>query len=178
MTFKVVFDSDGLIKLAKAEVLERLAKTWTCMIPQAVYEETVERGKRAAYPDAIRIEEILRACRVLCKRPSIHPHAKQILQSVHSLGRGEKEALHLFFQENANAIISDDARFLAVLERANVAYLPPALVLLQLVRRGEMSKAAAFAHLEKLQAFIAPEVYRRAREDLQKIHFQEEKQER
>lgn len=40
-----------------------------------------------------------------------------------------------------------------------------------------MSQAAALAHLDKMQAFIAPEVYRRAREDLQKIHSREERQE-
>lgn len=171
-----MLDSDGLIKLTKAGVLESVAKTWTCMIPQAVYEETVERGKRAAYPDAATIEEILRACRVPCKRPSAHPHAKRILQTAPSLGQGEREALHLFFEENANAIISDDARFLTVLEQAKIAYVPPALVVVQLVRWGEMSKTVASAHLEKMKAFIAPEVYRRAREDLQEIHSPKEKQ--
>lgn len=84
-----------------------------------------------------------------------------------SLGAGEREALHLFFEERADAIVSDDARFLPLLERAGVSYLPPALVLVQLARRKEISRDASLAHLERMKPLIKPGVYRRAKEDLE-----------
>ena len=59
MPLPVVFDSDGLIKLAKAGALERVLEAWTCLVPRAVYVETVERGLEAAYPDAAAISVAL-----------------------------------------------------------------------------------------------------------------------
>ncbi|MGQ9734135.1 MAG: hypothetical protein ACUVQU_03685 [Candidatus Bipolaricaulia bacterium] len=177
MEFKVVLDSDGLIKLAKAEVLEAVAKVWTCVIPRAVYEETVERGKKAAYPDATRIEQINQAHHIPCKRASVHPQVKKILRGVKSLGAGEREALHLFFEEGADAIVSDDARFLPLLEQGGVSYLPPALVLVQLARRKEISKDASLAHLERMKPLIKPGAYRRAKEDLEKVEIEPKKEE-
>lgn len=50
MPLKVVLDSDGLIKLAKAGVLDVMVGTWECLVPRAVYVETVERGVQGAYP--------------------------------------------------------------------------------------------------------------------------------
>jgi len=97
-----------------------------------------------------------------------HAKAKKILKGVKSLGAGEKEALHLFFEEKADAIVSDDARFLPLLERVGVPYLPPALVLVQLVRQREINKGVALAHLERMEPLIKPGVYRRAKEDLEK----------
>jgi hypothetical protein len=32
--------------------LERVIEAWTCLVPQAVYAETVERGLQAEYPNA------------------------------------------------------------------------------------------------------------------------------
>lgn len=57
--FRAVRDSDGLIKLAKAGALEVVIKVWRCLIPQAVYAETIERGIRPGYPDALATREAL-----------------------------------------------------------------------------------------------------------------------
>lgn len=83
-----MLDSDGLIKLAKAEVLEAVAKSWTCVIPQAVYEETVERGKKAAYPDATRIEQIIQAHHIPYKRAAVHPSSEEDLEGCEIPGSG------------------------------------------------------------------------------------------
>lgn len=48
---KLVFDSDGLIKLQKAGVLKMLATSHECLVPKKVYEESVERGKAELYGD-------------------------------------------------------------------------------------------------------------------------------
>ena len=171
MQLKVVIDSDGLIKLAKAGVLEKVVKAWDCHITQAVYEETVERGKEEAYPDAEEIERIIQD-RGHVRPPSReHPQAKGVLAlaGAKSLGRGEQETLHLFFAEEADVIISDDRAFLAVLERAALPYLPPALALVELARRKGIGIEEALEALERMKRLIKAEVYQRAREDLEAL---------
>jgi predicted nucleic acid-binding protein len=106
--FRVVLDSDGLIKLAKAGALERVAEAWTGLVPRAVYVETVERGLGAAYPDAEAIRLVLPSAAV--RRAARHPRAAALLRDKRGLGRGEQEALHLFFAARADAIVTDDAR--------------------------------------------------------------------
>lgn len=86
MSFTVVLDSDGLIKLAKAGILGVVVKAWTCLIPQAVWAETVEGGREAAYPDALAIREALRPSMV--QPPARHPRAARLLQRK-NVGWGE-----------------------------------------------------------------------------------------
>lgn len=165
MRFRVVLDSDGLIKLAKADILGVVVKAWDCLVPQAVYVETVERGIRAAYPDALAIREVLQPRTV---RPmGHHPRATMLLRQKRNLGRGEQEALHLFFRARAQAIISDDAAFVTVLDQAGVPYLPPALVLLERAHHQQLEPWAALEGLERMRALIRPETYRLVRSNLE-----------
>lgn len=165
MRFRVVLDSDGLIKLAKADILQVVLKAWDCLVPQAVYVETVERGIRAAYPDALAIREVLQPQAV---RPMVrHPRATLLLQREHTLGRGEQEALHLFFRARAHAVISDDAAFITALDQAGVPYLPPALVLLELAHHRHVEPRAALKALERMRRLIRSEIYRMTRSNLE-----------
>lgn len=167
MPFRAVLDSDGLIKLAKAGILETVLNVWDCLIPEAVYAETVERGTRAAYPDAQVIRELLHPSTV---RPWIrHPRATALLERKRNLGRGEQETLHLYFTARADAIISDDAAFLTVLRQAGLHYLPPPLVLVLLAHQQRLRPKTAHEALERMRPFIRPEVYQAARKDLKAL---------
>lgn len=94
MSLRVVLDSDGLIKLAKAGALERVLEAWTCIVPRAVYVETVERGLEAAYPDAQAIRPVLPSAAI--RPPARHPRAVALLKGKRGLGPGEQGALYLF----------------------------------------------------------------------------------
>lgn len=159
-----MLDSDGLIKLAKAGVLERVVEAWTCLVPRVVYIETVERGLEAAYPDALVISRALPSAAV--RSGARHPRAAGLLQGNRGLGRGEQEALHLFFAARGDAIVTDDAVFVGVLARAGLPYLVPALVLVRLAREQRLERAEALDCLERMRPFIRAEVYRAARDDL------------
>jgi len=163
---KVVLDSDGLIKLAKSGILAQVIREWHCLVPQAVYEETVERGKQEAYPDA---EEIERLVHGHVKPLRENEQAEAILVQARALGRGEQEALHLFFNERADVIITDDRAFLAVLKRAGLPALPPALALVELARFGGIQLAEAESALEMMKGLIRQEVYQLARRDLEEL---------
>jgi predicted nucleic acid-binding protein len=165
MRFRAILDSDGLIKLAKAGVLEVVFTAWSCLIPRAVYGETVERGMRGAYPDAATIRDAVRPRMI--RLPVRHPQATRLLGSRPGLGQGEREALHLFFAAKADAIISDDVAFVSTLDRAGLPYLPPALVIVRLARERHLGLDAALQALDKLQPLIRQDVYRAARADLE-----------
>jgi hypothetical protein len=167
MRLRVVLDSDGLIKLAKADALETLVKAWNCIVPQAVYSETVERGVRAAHPDAAVIRDVLSIPMV---RPHVHhSRAARLLGQKRRLGRGEQEALHLYFAMRADGIITDAAAFVGLLERADLPYLPPPLVLVQLASQAQLELHAAVQALERMRPFVRREVYHAARADLEAL---------
>jgi hypothetical protein len=126
--------------------------------------ETVERGLEAAYPDAQTIRLVLPSATV--RRTARHPRAAALLQDKRGLGRGEQEALHLFFAARGDAIVTDDAAFVAMLAGAGLRYLVPALVLVRLVQEQHFEPAEALDCLERMRPFIRAEVYRAARDDL------------
>jgi hypothetical protein len=164
MAARVVLDSDGLIKLAKAGALPWVLKAWTCVVPEAVYAETVERGLEEAYPDAQTIRQTLPSSAV---RASVRrPRAAALLEGQSGLGRGEREALHLFFAARADAIVSDDAAFVGILAQAGLSYLLPAQVLVRLSDEGHVGAAEALESLDRMRPYIRTEVYRAARDDL------------
>ena len=167
MPLQVVLDSDGLIKLAKASILQVLVRVWKCLIPRAVYSETVERGIHFGYPDALTIRDALHADMV---RPRARdPRATALLQGKRHLGRGELDALHLLLASRADAIVSDDSAFVSVLDHAGLPYLPPALVLVQLRQQGHLDPKSALEGLERMRPFIRTEVYATARDDLRSL---------
>lgn len=164
MPFTIVLDSDGLIKLAKAGILAVAIRAWRCLIPEAVYAETVERGIRAGYPDAEAIREALPP--TIVRARVRHPRATALLGQKRGLGAGEREALHLFLTVQADAIVSDDAAFVAMLVRTGCPYLLPASVLVRLTQQGHLEPGAAREALERMRPLIRPEVYQAARADL------------
>jgi hypothetical protein len=84
-----------------------------CFVPRAVYVETVERGLEAAYPDASAIRQALPSAAI--HPPTRHRQAAALLEGKRGVGSGEREALHLFFRVRADAIVTDDAAFVATL---------------------------------------------------------------
>lgn len=168
-----MLDSDGLIKLAKCGVLETLARAWRCCIPQAVYRETVERGKQESYPDAAEIERVV-AEYMEVQQTMTHSKPGQILTRRRSIGSGERETLRLYFALPADGIVSDDAAFLAILPEAGLQGWPPAAVLIALASEGHLPVQEARDSLEELKELIRIEVYAEALKELELLASQSE----
>lgn len=103
----IVLDAMVLIHLAKLTLLESCCEMFeTVLIPELVYEETVERGVEAGYPDAVLIQEIVEKGLVEVKKVG----DEELTRRAHKFNvqAGEAEALALYWQENAHLLASDD----------------------------------------------------------------------
>jgi predicted nucleic acid-binding protein len=171
---KLVIDADGLIKLGKSGVLGMLTGSHEVLVPAAVYEEAVVRGKRELYEDAFELEKVLEEQGVSAssKRPA--PEADRLLEGVTSLGAGERDALRLYFAEGADAVLSDDRVFLSFCGRHSVPFLTPTNVIVAMTRSGRMSTKEGAEALEKLSGYVRAEVYERARAELDELREESE----
>ncbi len=79
-----------------------------------------------------------------------------------SLGKGEMSALALLKKEKADAIISDDRKFISILEEEDAPLLVPSDAIVWLFRTGRVNKQEAVAAIEKLRSTVRKEAYNRA----------------
>lgn len=119
---KLVFDSDGIIKLTKAGCLKKVLQCFDCFITREVYEETVVKGKERFHEDAFILDAFVNEGGLKLKKAESN-HAAQSILSNSAVGQGESSTLHLFFNIDAKAIISDDRVFLNLLQRNNVRFI-------------------------------------------------------
>lgn len=163
---KLVFDSDGLIKLTKADCLQILLEHFTCSITKEVYEETALKGMERLYDDAFQIEELVKNGRLNVEKAKNNKHVQQILINS-GLGKGEASSLHLFFNINAKAIISDDRAFLNLLGQNNIPFIIPADMIIRLFELKLISKDDAIDALNKLKPYVNKDNYNNAKENLE-----------
>ncbi|MCZ7384577.1 MAG: hypothetical protein O8C63_07495 [Candidatus Methanoperedens sp.] len=163
---KIVFDSDGLIKLTKAECLQILLEHFTCSITKEVYEETALKGMERLYDDAFQIEELVKKGRLNVEKAKNNKQAQQILK-YSGVGKGEASSLHLFFNTNARAIISDDRAFLNLLEQNNIPFITPATLIIRMVELKLLSKEEAMGALNKLKPYVSKNNYNNAKANLE-----------
>lgn len=150
---KLVFDSDGLIKLVKSEVFNKIKHS--CFISEEVYKETVTAGKEGFYTDAQEIEQF-----VMQKR--IKVRMVDIKEDVYGLGKGEQSALALFRVIKADALVSDDRRFLTFLDEQNIPFLLPSEVIVALALRKYITKEEGIEALNKIRKLIRNQNYESA----------------
>lgn len=141
-------------------------------MPQAVWEEAVEEGKRRMYEDAQVLERTLveggaevggeEQCRV----------SEELLQrSGAYFGAGERAALAVFFARGANAILTDDGAFLRLLAGAKppVPALVPTAAIVRLAETGRLSVGAAREALERIEPYVRAGAYEAAMNELNEI---------
>ena len=173
---KVVCDADGLIKMAKAGILEALAGRVELLVGPQVYHEAVEEGKARGYPDALDLERILKA-KAQVLRPSQRKQKRspedRAIEAL-PMGAGEKETLRVYSRERADAVLSDDRGFLAALEELGIPYLTPAAALVLFTQQAAFALQEAQKALERLCPLIRKEQYEAARRDLQALQERSE----
>jgi hypothetical protein len=118
------------------------------------------------YDDAFELERRLRKGSAKVIQPVENEQAERLLAGAPSLGPGERAALHLAYESEADAILTDDRAFLGFLAGAGMGALVPAAAIILLVERGALSAEGAMEALGRIEGSIRSEVYEAAMEDL------------
>ncbi len=164
----LVLDSDGLIKLTKSGILENFLKKFDCNISNEVYEEAVIKGKERLYEDAYEIDGFVSKELLKVKKYRKIKKASEILENKIMLGEGEKSTLHLFFNLNAGAIITDDQSFLGILEKNRIPFITPSDVITRLNKLKILNKEESLNALENIKPYIKESNYLSAKKRLKK----------
>ena len=161
---KIVYDADGLIKANKAGILATLIQHADLLIGPTVFREAVTEGKARGYADAVALEQVIQH-HVQQQPAPQHLRTTQVIQRA-ALGAGEREALELYMNEHADAILSDDRGFLTLLGAHQIPYLTPAAVIVALCDWGILTIQDATHAMALLRPLIRAEQYHAALAEL------------
>ena len=135
----IVADSSALIALATCDGLDILLRIYDDVkVPQAVYEEVIKPEK----PQAAALETFLSG-RVM------EVDTTHWVLAAGGLGRGEIEAMALYKQLSADALLIDDHRARTIAEHNQINCIGALGVLLYAKQNGKIDKVAPY--LEKLR---------------------------
>lgn len=158
----LAIDTDALIKLTKSSSKGTIGTAFTVLVPSEVQREAVQQGKAGGFPDALRVEENIEKGVLTVRKPKRSPRTEAIVKDLRLSG-GEADALRLHRSGGVDLIVSDDRRFLQILEAVGIPYTTPGLLIAALSRMGKLPREEALVHLEKLEAFISEEEYSEAK---------------
>ena len=164
--------------MGKTGVLPKLLSAARVLVPRTVWAEAVEEGKREMYEDADVLERVLEEGGAEVVGHETREEAEELLRaSSASFGAGESAALAAFFAHEADAILTDDRAFLALLVGVSppVPALVPTAAIVALAEGGEMSVAEAKAALGKIEHSVRAEAYGAAMRELEKLEEKEER---
>ncbi|MBI2564714.1 hypothetical protein HYV79_01860 [Candidatus Woesearchaeota archaeon] len=152
---KLVFDADGAIKLARAGVLHKVVAFVSCFMPEQVYAE-IMKGKEKMYEDAFIIEGLVENKKV--KVVKVTPMESE------GLGQGERSVLVYVAKSEIDAVISDDRKFLSILESKHIPYIVPTDIIAVMAITKNLTKVQAHEALDALQPFVSESNYKAAKE--------------
>ena len=166
----VVSDSTPLIFLAKIGRLSILKDVFgKVTIPEAVFIEAVTQGKALMMSDASIIEEAVGSWIIKDRvKPEVDREFR-FLDTNLRLGSGEKEALKLCKQLNAEYFIVDDKEARRVSRMLNIKPLGTCGIIVQVCRQGSITNREALQIMDELVKIgfrISPTVYRRVMVEL------------
>lgn len=160
--YKLLFDSDALIKITKAELLHAVAKEFKVFITEEVYEEAVTEGKKRLYEDAEKIENSVKTGETKIIKNKDYIKKKKPSQN---FGKGEASAFQAYSKNKI--IISDDLNFVLYLQKEKIRNLSSAHLIPLLVKKGKLGKIEAHDCLGRLKPYIRKEIYNLVKKDIE-----------
>ena len=147
-----MLDSDAWIKLYKSGLLGKVCEAFDCMMTVPVFEEVVLAGMRASYEDASAINAL-----VVQKRARMLPRWG-IKHHLPVIGNGEASVLDACVRLGC-AAVSDDARFISLLEKRGVAFHTPASLIVGMCLGKIAGRKEAAEALGLLRPWIRESVF-------------------
>lgn len=162
----IALDADAMIKLAKSSLKEIVLSSFSAHLPPQVVAECVDQGKEAGHPDALIIEENLERGRLQKTQPHKSDRVESLVKELR-LGGGERDVIRLFRSGGVDVVVSDDRRFLQILQALGIPFGTTSSLIAALAKRGRIKKREAMDSLEKLRTLISDEQYSEARETIE-----------
>lgn len=166
----VVSDSTPLIYLAKIGRLNLVKDVFEkVFIPEAVFNEAVTQGKMLNMSDAFVIEE---AVGIWIIKEPLKPEVDtefRFLDTNTRLGFGEKGALKMCKQLNADYFIADDKEARRVSKILNIKSIGTCGIIIQAYRQGSITNTEALQIMDELVKVgfrIGSTLYRRVFDEL------------
>jgi len=158
----LVLDSDVVIKMAKSSAKEVVTSEFTVLIPPEVAVECIEQGKAAGHPDALTVEENIAQRRIQVRRPRKSDRVETVVSDLRLKG-GEAGVVRLFRSGGVDVAVSDDRRFLQILQALDIPYATSSSLIVALAKRSRITKREALNYLEKLAEYISEEQHTAAK---------------
>ncbi len=158
----LAMDTDALIKLTKSSAKGAVGAAFAILVPSEVQRECVQQGKVGGFPDALRVEENIERGVLTVKKPQRSVRTEAVVRDLRLSG-GEADVLRLQRSGGIDLVVSDDRRFLQILEALGIRYTTPGPLIAALSTMGKVPRKEALDHLEKLAAFISEDEYSEAK---------------
>lgn len=136
----IISDSCSLILLQKSKILNIFLKENQIIIPNEVYKETILQGIKFGYLDAKRLNEYITSKKILVKKVNKLINFK--------IDLGEKEAISLYFQLNADLLIIDDKKAINICKLKNINYVTTPQIIYKLYVLKKISKQKTLTALD------------------------------
>lgn len=124
--------------------------------------ECVEQGKQGGHPDALKVEENIKRGRIRVRNIRKSEHGETIVRDLRLKG-GEADIVRLYSSGGVDVAVSDDRRFLQVLQALDIPFATSSSLIVALTKRGRMKREDALMYLQKLAEYISEEQYAEAR---------------
>jgi predicted nucleic acid-binding protein len=118
------------------------------------------------YEDAFQIEELVKKKKLKVEKVQNNNKAQSILVNS-KVGKGETSTLYLFYNINAEAIISDDRIFLKILHQNNIPFIIPIDLIIRLNELKIISKKEAIDGLIEIKPYVNKNCYDNAKANLE-----------
>ena len=117
----LAIDTDALIKLTKSSSKGAVGAAFTVLVPSEVQRECVQQGKAGGFADALRVEENIERGVLTVRKPKRSSRTEAIVSDLRLSG-GEADVLRLHRSGGIDLVVSDDRRFLQILEALGIRF--------------------------------------------------------
>jgi hypothetical protein len=146
----VICDSSLLILISKLELLDLMLEAFgDVLIPQAVYIEAVEQGKKLKKIDSFLIEKNVNDGKISIEKVK-NLNEKEKLINNFNLHEGESEAIILYLEKKADLLGTDDYRTLKACKILKIKYFTTPLFISRCYSNKKLPKQIILLKLDKL----------------------------
>jgi len=142
----VIADSCSLILLAKCNLLEVLAECFTIFVPDAVFNEVVNKGSLEKFPDARVISNLAYEKKINIVK--VKGYAQRLPVT---MGRGELEAISLAKKTVNSILATDDGKAIKACRYLGLNFIISPKIAVELYRLGKIDFIKTKSSIEKMK---------------------------